>query len=368
MTASLISEIANRFVNFADETRGSSSLYSALSPKIASDQELLELLLVAPPTQQRANLLFAAVHDLLLSGLDHTASRYYPSVAEEVVSPDEAVFDAFRDLCLSHRSRLRETIAARHTQTNEVRRSIAFLPVFQKISAEEPIALVEVGASAGLNLLVDRYRYRYGDGEWIGRSDSSVAIQCEVHGIAPPVQQEVPQISFRIGLDSHPLDVRETEDARWLMACVWPEQIDRLQLLRSAMDVARLNPPRIVSGNAIDTLEETIGEVPDELPICLFHSATLFYFTDVELTAFVSILNRLGHQRRLHWLSFEGGAFQTFGVNLPFSRLYSPRPDDRPTDIFGLLGYARWTEHERQDRLLARADMHGRWIEWTAEG
>jgi hypothetical protein len=366
MSPESIGQLAERFVRFADETRGSSALYTALSPAIADDRELLELLLEAPPTQRRANLLFAAVHDLLLAGVDHPLARYYPSVAVAALPCDQGAFEAFRDLCLSRRASLREIIAVRRTQTNEVRRSIALLPVIQQISAVQPIALVEIGASAGLNLLVDHFRYRYGEGPWIGAAGSPVAIQCETRGAVPvPVRIEPPRIAFRIGLDSHPLDASSEADARWLMACVWPEQLDRLQLLRSALEVARRSPPRLAMGNAVEALEDVIGEVPEDLPVCLFHSATIPYFTDDECAAFVWTVDRIGGERRLHWVSLEGGALHTFGPRLPFSRLHVPRSADRPTDIVGLLGYAYWIDRTRHDRVLARVDMHGRWIEWT---
>ncbi|HUF73219.1 MAG TPA: DUF2332 domain-containing protein [Gammaproteobacteria bacterium] len=358
-----IDVISERFANFADEARGSSALYATLSPDIANDAQLLELLLVAPPMQRRANLLFAAVHDLLFRDASHPVSRYYPSVNVSPVPPDRAAFPTFRDFCLSNRAQLEGTMAARQTQTNEVRRTIAFVPVFQRLAEAEPIALVEVGASAGLNLLVDRYRYRYGDGPWLGAVESPVALRCDIRGTEPPVLPAMGEIAYRIGIDTHPLNVSEPDDARWLMACVWPEQTDRLERLRAALAIAREAPPAVVSANALDALEEVLSDIPDDLTICVFNSATLFYLSDDDCARFVSLLDRLASPR-LHWLSLEGGAVQTFGAKLPFDRLYEPRPDDQPTDIFGLIGYSNWKTGKREDRLLGRADMHGRWIEW----
>jgi hypothetical protein len=128
-------KIGQRFVHFADEARGSSALYAHLSPKIAAADDLLALLLVAPAAQRRANLPFAAVHDLLLQGVEHPVARYYPSVNGSTDPLDEEAFDLFRDFCLSHHSRICSTIARRHTQTNAVRRTAAFLPIIQRLSA-----------------------------------------------------------------------------------------------------------------------------------------------------------------------------------------------------------------------------------------
>jgi hypothetical protein len=357
-------ELEGRFARFAEEARGSSALYTALSPAIAGCAELIEIVLAAPPTQRRPNLLFAAVHDLLLAGLPHPLRRYYPSVVGEAAVPaDDGTLAAFRDLCAAHRKDLEETVAARRTQTNEVRRSVALLPVLQQLSAARPVALLEVGASAGLNLLVDRFRYRYGDGPWIGDAGSAVAIECAARG-ALPLRSGLPRIAWRVGLDSMPLDVTREEDARWLMACVWPDQLHRLGLLRAAIAVAGAGPPRIVKGDAVEDLEALLAEAPADLPTCVFHSATAAYFTDEQSEAFVAALERAARGRALHWVSLEGTPGQTFGSKLPFGRLYSPRPGDRPTDPFGLLGYARWVDGARRDRLLARVDMHGREIEW----
>jgi hypothetical protein len=360
--------ISQRFVHFADEARGSSALYTHLSPKIAAADELLELLLVAPPAQRRANLLFAAVHDVLLEHGGHPVAAYYPSITESALPPDEATFDLFRDFCLSHHSRLCTTIARRHTQTNEVRRSAAFIPILQRLSASGPLALVEVGSSAGLNLLMDRYRYRYGNGPWVGPAGSPVAIRCAVRGEPPPVHVRLGEIAYRIGVDVRPLDVCNADDERWLMACVWPEQLDRLQLLRVALEVAKADPPPLIAGDALTVLEDVVAEIDEDMIICLINSATLSYFTDDECAAFVSMLDRIGGRRELHWLSLEGSALQAFGARLPFDQLFELRPTDRATDIFGLLGYASWEGTKREDHVLARVDMHGSWIEWLQAG
>lgn len=361
-----LKQIGRRVALFADEARDTSPLYAALAPRVAEDRALLELLRSAPPTQRKANLLFAAVHDLLLAGEEHELAQYYPSVVDDAMGPDEDLFECFGEFCRVHRQSLLETLKTRNTQTNEVRRSAAFLPVLQRLGADEPFALVELGPSAGLNLLVDRYRYHYGDESVAGPADAGVDIHCEVRGKPPPVGTQPPRIAHRVGLDIRPLDVRNEDDARWLMACVWPEHRERMNLLRRALEVAQRHPPPLVAGDAISDLEALVDEISDELPICIFHSATAAYFTRAQCREFVDAIDRIGKRRPTHWLSLEGGSVQTFGTRLPFERHFTARPDDRPTDIFGLVGYAHWSNGERRDALLARCDMHGRCLEWLA--
>ncbi|GIW72010.1 MAG: hypothetical protein KatS3mg102_1552 [Planctomycetota bacterium] len=359
-------ELARGFRTFAEQTRGSSPLYSALAPAIAGEPELLELLLAAPPAQRRPNLLFAAVHDLLLAGVEHPLARYYPSIQPDSAPPDAAAFEAFCELCRSHRDALYRTIATRHTQTNEVGRSAALLPALQRIAVEQPLALLELGASAGLNLLVDRFRYRYGQGRWIGPADSEVHVACEVRGHPPPLRRQPPRIGFRLGIDLRPLDPTDPADARWLMACVWPEHTRRMQLLRAALQLARRHPPRLVRADAALVLEQLADRVPKGLALCVFHTATMPYLSERQRAQCVAALERLGSRRALHWLSLEGHGEQAFGARLPFDRLYAPRPGERHTDTYGLVGYATWKDGRRQERVLARADMHGSWIEWLA--
>jgi hypothetical protein len=118
-----------------------------------------------------------------------------------------------------------------------------------------------------------------------------------------------------------------------------------------ALAIARETPPVVIRGNVLEVLEGVLSRIPENLNVCVFNSATLFYLSDDDCAKFVSLLDRLATPR-LHWLSLEGGAPQTFGAKLPFDGLYEPRPQDRPTDIFGLIGYSSWKTAKREDRLL----------------
>ena len=169
-------QLSHRFRLFADEVRGSSPLYERLSLDIAGDPELLALCAAARPGQPLPNLLFAAVHSLLLGGAAHPLAQYYPTEMREgaVHAKGDADVDAgsvdgdpyplFRAFCLERRGEIEALLATRLVQTNEVRRSACLLPAFVSAEHELPghgLALVEIGPSAGLNLLWDRYGYEY---------------------------------------------------------------------------------------------------------------------------------------------------------------------------------------------------------------
>ncbi len=128
-------------------------------------------------------------------------------------------------------------LTERTTQTNEVGRCAALLPAFAAIAAREParpLALVEVGASAGLNLRFDRYRIDYSPTGTAGPLDSEVHLACKVHseGFALPT---APAVAARLGLDVAPLDARDDRDGRWLLACIWADEVARFERIRHAL-------------------------------------------------------------------------------------------------------------------------------------
>ncbi len=172
-------ELARRFTTFAEvDCRGYSPLYETLSVAIADDEELLGLLARARPGQRRPVLFMAAVN--FLGGMGE--------------------FPAFREFCLDNRDALLSIIETRATQTNEVGRSAVLLPAF--LRNPEPLALIEVGASAGLNLLFDRYGYDY-DGSLLGTGPPVLECSSSV------VPDRFPAVASRIGIDREPVDVTD---------------------------------------------------------------------------------------------------------------------------------------------------------------
>jgi uncharacterized protein DUF2332 len=214
---------AQWYRRFADEARGRSELYVELALGVAADPELLALLAPLPPIKQQPNLLLGAVR--LLCG----------------TQPD---YGRFRACALEHRERVLEIIMARRTQTNEPARCATLLPLLGRLPP--PLALLEVGASAGLCLLPDRYAYAYGG----HRVEPAVHVGVEPPLFAcraivgTPLPERPPEVVWRAGLDLAPVDLQDPGDVAWLEALVWPGEGERLRLLRAALAVARADPPR----------------------------------------------------------------------------------------------------------------------------
>jgi hypothetical protein len=321
-------------------TRVSSPLYSGLSARLLDDPELLELAAEAPVGQPPPNLLFAAVHFLLLQGVKHPLARLYPSLnGGRHVGEDP--FPAFRDFCLSNRAAVVELIHSRRVQTNEAGRSSALQPAFAVVAARSglPLSLVEIGSSAGLNLVGDRYRYSYGGPE-TGAHDSPVLIECRLRGeLRPPTS--IAPVAWRLGIDREPVDVSDPEQALWLRALVWPDQPWRAEILLHALEVARRDPPPLLRADALEVLPGVLAGVPDQAALCVFSSFTIYQFRPeqrerLEAQVEAAARSRPVYRVRLEWF-----------------------PGEKPfLDLDQLEGDRR--THTR----LAAAHDHGLWLEW----
>jgi hypothetical protein len=261
------------FVRFArDEFHNSSPLYERLSRAIAQDAELIALAAHCRKGERIPNLLFAAVHYLLLSGISHPLAQFYKSLGSFFDGREDPIPD-FRSFCLQHVERIRELIAVRLVQTNEASRCAGLMPLF--ISASKgvrgrPLYLVDIGASAGLNLFWDRYGYKYGDRIEAGDRNSPVQIVCGLRGPnAPPLPAFFSPVTGRVGVDLNPLDVRVQEDALWLRALIWPEHETRAELLRDAITVVRQQPLQLLAGDGIDLLAGIISTIPLDSVLCI---------------------------------------------------------------------------------------------------
>lgn len=233
-------------------------------------------------------------------------------------------------------------MTARHTQTNEVARCSVLLPVLARLP--QPLALLEVGASAGLCLYPDAYRYRYGgDPRIYGPQDSQVQLQCEVTG-PTPLPERMPTVVWRAGIDLNPLDVGDGDDLRWLDALIWPEQEHRRERLRAAAEIVRADPPHLVRGDLLDDLPALAAEAPRDATLVIFHSSVLCYVPASTRHAFTDLVRGLPG----HWISNEGVSV------LPDVAAVVDVPADGPAvSILALDG-----------RPLALAAPHGQELKW----
>jgi len=327
--------------------RGESPLYDALARGVAADPEALTLAEMIPPQQPPSNVLFGVAHYLLLMGIEHPVKQYYPSFGG--TKPVHAAYPHFRDFCLKHAEAMRPLLATRKTQTNEARRCALLLPAFGVISRRvdhAPLPMIEVGASAGLNLLWDRYAYDYGPAGQGGDRASSVVVQCEARGKKPLlIPAAMPAVAARVGIDLEPGDVRDADQMRWQRALIWPDQPERAALFERALEVARRDPPRILQGDALETLPGVLAEIPVSSPVVVYHSFTLNQFSPQARQGLDDLLAARSVGRVLFRVSIEWYA----GDDCPALRLFT------------------YQDGARAEEHLAHCHHHGRWIEWLGD-
>jgi len=271
-------ELYQRFA--LEEARNASPILEQLANLVAQNDRLLGFLESLPPHKRQPNLFFGVVR--LLSG--------------ELLEGDS--FAAFVD---QHQAQIFTTMLDKRTQTNEPARAATLLPILAQI--EGPIALMEVGAAAGLCLLPDYYSYQYNQKEHRltpSHIHPSPLFQCRANPNTP-LPNRIPDVIWRRGLDVNPLDVTSTNDMNWLRALIWPEQSTRLAHFNLAVDIACHVKPVIDPGDLLEQLLGSIQSVPSDATLVIFHSAVLAY-TPIEVREKFRLM--VG-EIDCHWISNE---------------------------------------------------------------
>lgn len=341
-------QVAETFRKAAEWHRKASPLQRRLSLDIADDPDLVELASHAGDGFSPPIMLFAAVHYLLLEAPDHPLSRYYPSVSGGPAQPgDDGLYPCFREFCLEHAEAVREILRSKETQSNVVRRSAALFPAFEYVSREvpEPLAVVEVGTSAGLNLFCDRYAYDYGTGRTYGERDAAVRLQASLDSTVA-IRDRVPAIAWRTGIDIDPLDVSDTEDVRWLKACLWPDDVDLHRMTERAIEVVRREEPDLRAGDFPETLPVAARDAPSDMPLLIFDTQMRHHLSEMKRDAYKSLLRDLGSERDIHWISGYGPAEEEHHVRMTYTRITDGEMRRTPLATYTLDGTTiRWTPH-----------------------
>jgi hypothetical protein len=320
-------EIASLYQRFAEaEAHGRSPLYEHLALEIAGDESTLEFLSAFPRSKQQPNLLFAAV-------------RYACGTPKD--------WEHFRTSLLVSQKTIREVMMRRRTQTNEPARCATLLPLLALLP--QPLALLEIGASAGLCLLPDLYGYDYNQtvhiSPTVGAGVVPPTFTCATNAKTPLPARNI-DVVWRRGLDLEPLRVNDRDDVAWLEALVWPGEQDRRDRLRQALDVARRNPPHVRRGDLHSDLTSLAVQAPPDATLVIFHTAVLAYVALREERT--DLAKAIGHMRA-RWISNEAPAF-------------SPC-DDEKVKAECPLGQFLLAENER---AVAYTDPHGRSVHWLA--
>jgi len=247
---------------------------------------------------------------------------------------------------------MKELLATRSTQTNEIGRCNWFLFPFAMLEAEVgALAQVDVGSSAGLNQLLSKIAYDIAPGGLIGESDS-LTIMCNISG-TPPIPTQVPNVCWSVGLDAKPIDVRNDEEVRWLEACVWPDQVERFDRLQRAISLAQHHNIAVERGDAVDDVAQAIERAAKYGHPVVTTSWVLNYLPPERRIAFVDELDRVGTERDISWVIAES-PYETPEL-----------PGHRGSDeLITVITLVTWRRGQRAVQRLATTHPHGQWIHW----
>jgi hypothetical protein len=286
--------------------------------------------------------LLGGVHALVLAGEAPELARHYPSAGGRPEGP--AAGRALIELIELEHARLEPWLAS-VPQTNEVRRSAALLGGFLEVSARTrlPLALREIGASAGLNLLFDRFHYALGPHRW-GDPSSPVRIEVEWQGSGAPPFATPLAVESRRGCDLAPIPLADPQAQRRLEAYVWPDQPGRLSNLRAAIALAREAGVDVEASGAAAWLARELVPTGENVTSVVFHSVMWSYVAAEEREAIRRVIEAAGarasERAPLAWLQLEDGMPRT-ALRL---RLWPFAPEER---------------------ILAESHPHATWIRWS---
>ena len=337
-------DLSSKFHAFAQlECAGSSPLYETLCHQIAKDQEVLAVAAVAANGQPVPNLFFGAVQYLLAQQPGHALAAFYPSLTQRPTQ-ETLAYPEFRAFVMARREPIERLLRQRRVQTNEVRRCAYLFPAMALAAGMfdgRPLALIEIGCSAGLNLLWDRYRYSYGQEREPGNPDSPVLIRSTFRGRTPSiVWAPSATISHRIGIDLNVIDPTDSDQIAWLRALIWPEHNQRRELLDAAVRVLPAADLDLRAGDGFAVLSEVVREIPPESVACVYHTHVANQIPRAAREQFLRTVDELGADRDVIHIH---------------------------NNIERHLHLTVYRDGRRSDVPLARTDGHARWIEWLAK-
>jgi hypothetical protein len=263
-----------------------------------------------------------------------------------LVLDGRAAWDDVEEALVGEREFLRRYVAEQGIQTNEVQRCWALLPCLLEVARRtgaDRFDFVELGPSAGLNLVWDRYRYRYANGSW-GDPQARLELAGEERTPIPAgLLALAPRVRSRVGIDLAPIDATTDEGVRLLKSFVWPDMTDRFERLERAIDVLRADPPKLVRGDLVERLPELLAG--DGTPTVVVDTAVLGYVPAAS-------------RRRVY------DSFAAAGARGPLAyvRTRQPAPE---VHTYWALELQLWPGGERE--VVAYVDFHGAWIDWLAE-
>jgi len=336
------------------DAAGTSPLYERVAVALSESDEARRAIETAPARKRQPRLILAALHDLALAG-------HAPTLAAAYAAADgDAAAEAAIDTLLRLTDSVVATAVRRQVRTDETGHGAVLYPAVAEAARRvgaDAVGLIDVSCSAGLNLTVDRVGITYSNGQSLGDMSSPVQLSCSIVGDRPLPTRALPEVVARVGIDPDPVDVTDPESARWLHACVWPDQPERRARLEAELGLAATAPPLLLPGDAVDVLPDAFAAVPaGALPVV----TTTWALSSVPLESRLRFLHRLeeaASHRAVAWVSAEG-----VGVAPTIPTLGDRRASGH--SIIGLAVFGRSTPHAE---AVGRCWSRGRTLAWLTD-
>src|SRR4051812_25808859 len=253
--------LAQAYRGFAEvDAAETSPLYARVAVALSESDEALRAIEAAPAGKRHPTVILAALHDLALAGRAPALAAAYAA------ANGDAAADAAIDTLLGMTDSVVAIAVPRQLRTDATGHGAVLYPAVAEAARRagaNRVGLIDLGCSAGLNLNVDRVGITYSNGQSLGDPSSPVQVSSSIVGDRPIPTRGMPEVVARVGVDLDPVDVTDADDARWLRACQWPDQPERLARLEAEMALAVTAPPLLLRGDAVEVLPDAFARVPE---------------------------------------------------------------------------------------------------------
>ena len=348
-------DLAQVYRHFGEvDAAGASPLYERVAVALSESGEALRAIEAAPARKRHPTVILAALHDLALAG-------HAPALAAAYAAADgDAAARAAIDTLVRMTDSVVTIAVRRQARANETGRCAVLYPAIAEAARRVgavAVGLIDVGCSAGLNLNVDRVGITYSNGQSLGDPSSPVQLSSSIAGDRAIPARAMPEVVARIGVDLDPVDVTDADEARWLRACLWPDQPERAARLEAEMALAAAAPPLLLQGDAVEVMPDAFARVPaDALPVVTTTWA-LSRFPFESRLRFLHRLDEAATGRAVAWVSAEGvGVAPTI-----------PTLGDRRASGHSIIGLAVFEQSALRAEAIGRCWSQGRFLSWLAD-
>jgi hypothetical protein len=347
--------LAHAYRHFgATDAAGTSPLYERVAVALSESGEALRAIETAPARRRHPAVILAALHDLALAG-------HAPALAAAYAAGNvDAAAGAAIEVLLRMTDMVVAIAVRRPVRADETGHGAVLYPAIAEAAhrvGAQAVGLIDVGCSTGLNLNVDRVGIAYSNGQSLGDPSSLVQLAASVVGGRPLPARAMLGVVARVGIDPDPVDVTDAADARWLRACLAPDQPERAARLAAEIALAATAPPLLLRGDALEVLPGALAKVPaDALPVVI----TTWALSGFPLESRLRFLHRLGDaatDRAVAWVSVEGvGVAPTI-----------PTFGDRRASGHSIIGLAVFRQSALHAEAVGRCWSRGRLLAWLAD-